>query len=199
MKFQTILKVPLICIWRRNITYHVLELWLMNTFKHDLRNAQWIMLKKWQEEYEPNFQNLGIALTDTINMDAFLSDFDLRLSELYTGCRHDSGDPIIWGVKLLEHYKRLGIDPNTKTAVFSDGLNITRAIEIATFFKDKLNVTFGIGTNLTNDVGLKPLSIVVKMTRVNEIPVAKISDQPSKTICINPDFLMELKKAYQIS
>ena len=131
-------------------------------------------------------------------MSAFTRDFDLYLAKLYDGCRHDSGDPFTWGKALIEHYNKLGIDPMTKSAVFSDNLNFEKAMEINDYFKNKIKVSFGIGTNLTNDVGIKPLSIVIKLVRVNGNPVAKISDEPDKVICEDPEFLSYLKSVYGV-
>lgn len=161
-----------------------------------LAKSQKYMLEKWAEEYRGD---LGIALTDTINMDAFLRDFDLYLAKLYDGCRHDSGDPIIWGEKLIRHYQHLGIDPATKIAIFSDNLSFEKADFIAKHFRGRLKVSFGIGTNLTNDVGVKPLSIVIKLVTVNGNPVAKISDTPSKESCEDLEFLSYLKKVYGLT
>jgi nicotinate phosphoribosyltransferase len=155
-------------------------------------------LETWASVYRGK---LGIALTDTINMDAFLDEFDLYNAKLYDGCRQDSGDPFAWTEKLLAHYKRLGINPKTKTAVYSDGLDIPTAIKIFKRYKDSINVMFGIGTNLTNDLGdntYKPLSIVIKMDSLNGFPVAKISDTPEKAICKDPAYLQYLKNTYKI-
>jgi nicotinate phosphoribosyltransferase len=160
-----------------------------------LKNSQKFMLEKWIEEYRGD---LGYALTDTIGIDAFLNDFDLYLAKLYDGCRHDSGDPIIWGHKVIEKYKQLGIDPKTKMLIFSDGLNFERAAEINKIFSDKVKTSFGIGTNLSNDGNIKSLSIVIKLVEVNGNPVAKISDEPGKVICKDPQFLEYLKKVYNV-
>lgn len=160
-----------------------------------LKNSQKYMLEKWAEEYRGD---LGIALTDTINMKAFMVDFDLFLSKLYDGSRHDSGDPFTWCKELIEHYLSLGIDPTTKQAVFSDNLNFEKASEINDYFRNKIRVSFGIGTNLSNDCGVKPLSIVIKLVRVNGNPVAKISDEPAKAICEDAEFLSYLKKVYNV-
>ena len=158
--------------------------------------SQRAALKSWAEDFDGD---LGIALTDTINMDAFLKDFTRFYAKLFDGCRHDSGDPIEWGNKLIAHYKKLGIDPMTKTAVFSDGLDMSTAVSIARYFHGKINVVFGIGTNLTNDVpGLKPLNIVIKMTRCNGQPVAKISDSAGKNICESEVYTSYLKEAFGI-
>lgn len=158
-------------------------------------NSQGEALKVWADVYRGN---LGIALTDTINMDSFLKDFDLYYAKLYDGLRHDSGDPYVWGEKAIQHYKKLGINTKTKSLVFSDGLNFKTAIKLYHRFKFMINVSFGIGTNLTNDCGPKPLSIVMKMTRFNGLPVAKISDEPSKAICKSDSFLKYLKEIFDI-
>lgn len=163
--------------------------------KVQLVNSQKYMLEKWAEEYRGD---LGIALTDTINMKAFLGDFDCYLAKLYDGCRQDSGDPFAWGNALIAHYKSMGIDPMTKSAIFSDNLNFEKAVEINEYFRNKIKVSFGIGTFLQNDVGINHLSMVIKMISVNGNPVAKISDEPEKVICEDPEFLSYLKKVYGV-
>jgi nicotinate phosphoribosyltransferase len=163
--------------------------------KVQLKYSQQYMLEKWIEEYRGD---LGIALTDTIGMKPFLKDFDLYLAKLYDGCRHDSSDPYTWCFSLVDHYKKLGIDPRTKSAVFSDNLDFLAAANIYKTFKDMIKISFGIGTNLTNDVGFKPLSIVIKLVKVNGNPVAKISDQPEKVICEDEQFLSYLRKVYEL-
>ena len=99
---------------------------------------------------------------------------------------------------MIAHYEKLGIDPKTKSLVFSDGLDIPLAFELLEEFHETTNVVFGIGTNLTNDVGIKPLSIVMKMTLCNGQPVAKISDSPGKTMCKDEDYLAYLRKVFAI-
>ena len=160
-----------------------------------LVDSQKFALQKWADEYRGQ---LGIALSDVVGMDAFFRDFDLYFSKLYDGCRHDSGDPYIWCDKLLDHYKKYRIDPLTKTAVFSDGLTVPKAIDIAKKYKNKINVAFGIGTNLTNDLGPKALQIVIKMTKCNGFPVAKISDSQGKQMCKDTEYLNYLKKVFKI-
>ena len=167
----------------------------MGLNKVQLIDSQKYMLDIWAQEYRGD---LGIALTDTVGMGAFLKDFDKFFAKLYDGCRHDSADPYAWGETLINHYLKLGIDPKTKTAVFSDGLNPEKALKLAEHFDGRINTSFGIGTNITNDVGVKPLSIVIKLVRVNGNPVAKISDEPAKAICEDPEFLSYLKKVYQV-
>jgi len=164
-----------------------------------VRDSQKFMLQKWVDEYRGS---LGIALTDTIGIDAFLKDFDLYFSKLYDGVRHDSGCPYMWARKVCKHYRDFKIDPNTKSLVFSDGLDFEKAVAILTYCKETLgttNVSFGIGTNLTNDVPeTKPISIVIKMQKCNGQPVAKISDEPSKAQCQDPEFLSYLKKVFEV-
>ncbi|OQA94983.1 MAG: Nicotinate phosphoribosyltransferase 2 [Spirochaetes bacterium ADurb.Bin218] len=161
-----------------------------------LHLSQRHMLQKWTDEYRGD---LGIALSDTISVDAFLRDFDLYFAKLYDGVRHDSGDPIDFGYKIINHYKSLGINPMTKTIIFSNSLDFNRAEMLLNEFKGKINVSFGIGTNLTNDFpGVQPLSIVIKMSRCNGYPVAKISDDPEKTMCDDPEFLDYLKKVFNL-
>jgi nicotinate phosphoribosyltransferase len=143
-------------------------------------------MNAWTDEYET--QN-GIALTDTITTDCFLLDFGLTYATLFNGVRHDSGDPFVWGYKMIGHYKSLGIDPKTKTLLFSDSLDFKRASEIYEEFKDKANVAFGIGTYLANDTFVEPLNIVMKTTACNGHPVAKISDTKGKCMCKNEKYV----------
>jgi len=160
-----------------------------------LIDSQKEALDLWIKEYRGS---LGIALSDVVGFDAFLKDFDLYFAKLYDGCRHDSGDPIVWCNKLIKHYENLGIDPRTKTAVFSDGLTFTKIIELFHKFNSKIKTSFGIGTNLTNDVGLKPIQIVIKMTECNGKPVAKLSDSVGKEMCEDENFVKYLRLVFNI-
>jgi len=160
-----------------------------------LVNCQKYMLQKWVDTYRGD---LGIALSDTVGFDAFLRDFDKYFAKLYDGCRHDSGDPSIWCNKLISHYEKMGINPNTKSAVFSDGLDFQTMLMLQESFGNRINVSFGIGTNLTNDVGIPPLQLVMKMTECNGKPVAKVSDSKGKGMCEDPAYLSYLKKVFQI-
>lgn len=159
-----------------------------------LRDFQKAALEDWVQEYRGD---LGIALTDTVGMDAFLADFDLYFAKLFDGLRHDSGDAIVWGEKALAHYERLRIDPHTKRLVFSDGLTLPRALEIYRHFGHRTQLGFGIGTHLTNDMGLPVLNIVMKLTHANGQPVAKLSDSPGKTLCNDPTFLAYLRQVFE--
>ncbi|MGW8391098.1 nicotinate phosphoribosyltransferase [Pseudoduganella sp. HUAS MS19] len=158
-----------------------------------LREFQKASLEAWVQEYRGD---LGIALTDVVGMDAFLNDFDLYFAKLFDGLRHDSGDPIVWGEKAIAHYLALRIDPNTKRLVFSDGLDFETAFRLYRQFADRIMVGFGIGTWLTNDVGIKPLNIVMKLIRLNGQSVAKLSDSPGKTLCKDETFLAYLRQVF---
>lgn len=162
----------------------------------DLANSQRAALAAWLEEY-PN--QLGIALTDCITMDAFLRDFGPEFAERYQGLRHDSGDPVEWGEKAIAHYQKLGIDPMSKVLVFSDNLDLAKAVELYRHFNTRVNLSFGIGTRLTCDIPqVKPLNIVIKLVKCNGKPVAKLSDSPGKTICHDKAFVRALRKAFDL-
>jgi len=161
-----------------------------------LRDSQTFGFEVWAREYRGD---LGIALSDTYGMDAFFRDFDLYFCKLFDGARHDSGDPFEWGERLIGHYEALRIDPRTKTLIFSDSLNVPLAIKLYRRFSSRTRLAFGIGTNLTNDLGFTPLQIVIKMVRCNGQPVAKLSDSPEKTMCDDPAYLAYLRQVFQIN
>ncbi|WP_166372463.1 nicotinate phosphoribosyltransferase [Psychromonas sp. SA13A] len=161
-----------------------------------LADAQTAALEGWVREYRGR---LGTALTDCYSMDSFIRDFDdPYFGKLYDGLRHDSGCPFIWGEKAIALYRSMDIEPLNKTLVFSDSLDFPRMIEIWKRFRGRIKVTFGIGTNLMNDVGNTPLSIVIKMITVNGKPVAKISDEPGKSMCEDLGYLQYLASQYGI-
>ncbi len=160
-----------------------------------LRDSQKFALETWVQEYRGD---LGIALTDVVGIDAFLNDFDLYFCKLFDGVRHDSGDPFEWGEKMLSHYQKMKIDAKTKSFVFSDGLDVFKSIDLYNHFKDRVKVFFGIGTNLTNDLGPKSINIVLKMVSCNGSPVAKISDSDGKTMCKDETYLSYLKQVFKI-
>lgn len=160
-----------------------------------LRDSQKAALEAWVHEYRGD---LGIALTDVVGMDAFLRDFDLYFAKLFDGLRHDSGDPYAWGDKAIAHYEKLKIDPKTKILTFSDGLNLEKAWELHQYFKDRIKTSFGVGTNLTNDMGLTQLNIVLKLVECNGQPVAKISDSPGKTMINNDTYLAYLRQVFEV-
>lgn len=165
------------------------------TLEVRLRDFQRAAFEDWVQEYRGD---LGTALTDVVGMDAFLSDFDLYFAKLFDGLRHDSGDPVVWGEKALAHYEVLRIDAQTKRLVFSDGLDFDRAFALHAHFADRTQLGFGIGTHLTNDVGLEPLNIVMKLTHANGQPVAKLSDSPGKLMCDDATFLAYLRQVFNV-
>ncbi|MBR3424595.1 MAG: nicotinate phosphoribosyltransferase [Neisseriaceae bacterium] len=160
-----------------------------------LRDFQKAALESWVQEYRGD---LGVALTDTVGMDAFLQDFDLYFAKLFDGLRHDSGDPYEWGEKAYQQYKKLRIDTKTKSLTFSDGLNLQKAWDLYQYFKDRFKPNFGIGTNLTNDMGHTPLNIVLKLVSCNGQSVAKISDSPGKIMTTDKTFLAYLKQTFGV-
>ena len=160
-----------------------------------LRDTQVFAFEMWAKEYRGD---LGIALSDVYGMDPFLRDFDMFFCKLFDGARHDSGDPFLWGEKMIEHYRRNKCDPRGKTLIFSDALTVPRIIELYRRFNHRIGVGFGIGTNLMNDLGPEPLNIVVKMIRANGQPVAKISDTPEKGMCEDLTYLAYLKQVFGI-
>jgi nicotinate phosphoribosyltransferase len=158
-----------------------------------LRDSQVFAFDVWAKEYRGD---LGIAISDTYGTDAFLRDFDMYFCKLFDGARHDSGDPFAWGERLIEHYRKNRVDPRTKTLIFSDQLTVPVAIEIARRFHGRALTSFGIGTNLTNDLGYEPINIVIKMTECNGQPVAKVSDAPGKTVSKDPGYLAYLRQVF---
>jgi nicotinate phosphoribosyltransferase len=158
-----------------------------------LRDSQVFAFDKWAQEYRGD---LGIAVADTYGTDAFLRDFDMYFCKLFDGARHDSGDPFVWGERMIEHYRKNRVDPRTKTLIFSDQLSVPLAIDIARRFHGRANTAFGIGTNLTNDLGYAPINIVIKMTECNGQPVAKVSDAPGKTVSKDEGYLRYLRQVF---
>jgi len=160
-----------------------------------LRDSQTFAFETWAREYRGD---LGIALSDVYGMEAFLRDFDLYFCKLFDGARHDSGDPVWWGERLIAHYEQNRVDPRTKTLVFSDALTFDRVIELFRRFRHRTRVRFGVGTHLTNDLGHTPLQIVIKMVRCNGQPVAKLSDSPEKNMCDDAAYVAYLRQVFEI-
>jgi nicotinate phosphoribosyltransferase len=158
-----------------------------------LRDSQVYAFDVWAKEYRGD---LGIAVADTYGTEAFLRDFDMYFCKLFDGARHDSGDPFDWGERLIAHYRRNRVDPRAKTLIFSDQLSFPLAIDIARRFHGRALTSFGIGTNLTNDLGYESINIVIKMTECNGQPVAKVSDSPGKTISKDPGYLAYLRQVF---
>ena len=169
--------------------------WIMcvgqGNHKHNPAYSNWYALDAWVREY--GILN-GTALTDAITTDCFLKDFQLTFATLFSGVRHDSGDPIEWGEKMIKHYESLGIDPKTKTLLFSDSLNFEKADQIFRHFNGRTKVVFGIGTYIANDTDVPALNIVMKTTYCNGMDVAKISDTAGKGMCKNPEYVNYLQR-----
>lgn len=172
--------------------------WLQShqALNYRLVDSQKMALENWVKEYRGD---LGVALTDVIGVDAFCRDLDRYLAKLYDGFRHDSGDPIEWGEKIIRRLEALDVDPTRKRLVFSDGLNFERAVAIYRHFRGRINTAFGIGTWLMGDFGVnEPVNIVMKLTRLNGQPVAKITDSPGKIMCDDENFLRYLMQVFQV-
>lgn len=169
--------------------------WIMcvgqGNHSHNPAYSNMFALDAWIKEY--GVLN-GIALTDTITTDCFLRDFDLTKATLFSGVRHDSGDPIEWGEKMIRHYEALGIDPKTKTLLFSDSLNFERADAIWRHFAGRAKIAFGIGTYIANDTNVPPLNIVMKTTKANGQDLAKLSDTEGKGMCKNQEYIDYLRR-----
>lgn len=144
----------------------------------------------WADVYRGD---LGIALSDTLGDAKFLIDFDPYFAKLFDGTRHDSGDPFVWGDMMISHYKAFNIEPTTKTLVFSDGLDFDKMFNLALHFQGKIRTSFGIGTNLTNDLGIPALQNVIKQVECNGNPTAKLSNNPAKTMCEDEQYLSYLR------
>jgi nicotinate phosphoribosyltransferase len=143
------------------------------------------LMQAWYDEFHPY---LLCALSDTLGRKYFLTTFNGELANLYDGTRQDSGNPFAYGDAIVNHYRRLGIDPKSKYVVFSDSLDIPKAVNLHKAYKETIGVRFGIGTNLTNDVGIVPLSIVIKVQMCEGVPVVKISDSTGKTMCRDDNY-----------
>ena len=169
---------------------HEFYMALQSHFEYNPAYINKFGMQAWVDEYETR---LGIALTDTIGTDVFLKDFNLTFATLFSGVRHDSGDPYEWGEKMIAHYQNLGINPKTKTLLFSDSLNVEKAAKLYEYFKNRINVAFGIGTFLSNPSS-HPLNIVMKIVECNGNPVAKLSNNPTKGMCRDAAYVDYLKR-----
>ena len=149
------------------------------------------IMEAWIKEF--GLDN-GIYLTDVIGRKPFLLDFTKKYATLFNGVRHDSGDPIEWGEDIIAHYKKLGIDPLTKTLLFSDALDFERATKIKKHFAGRCKVAFGIGTWLSNDCGVPTLNIVMKVKECNGFPTCKLTDNPEKAMG-DPEFIRYVQRS----
>jgi len=159
------------------------EWFMFHGAKYGFQMANELGLKHWADVFKGS---LGTALCDTYTTESFLKAFDMKYAKLYDGVRQDSGDVYEFAEKIIAHYKKLGIDPLSKTIVFSDSLDPEKAKQISNWCNGKIKCSFGIGTNLSNDVGVTPLNMVIKMSAAKPtpedewIPTIKLSDANGK-------------------
>lgn len=161
---------------------HAHEWFMFHAAEYGFKMANSAALEHWVDVYRGD---LGVALSDTFTTEIFFQQFDKKFAKLFDGVRHDSGDPLEFADKTISHYQRNGINPLFKYIIFSDGLNLEKVEEITKYCEGKIGISFGIGTNLTNDVGLKPMNIVMKLIGVQAnngewIPTVKLSDERGK-------------------
>lgn len=161
---------------------HAHEWFMFHAAEYGYKMANAVALEHWVDTYRGD---LGVALSDTYTTEVFFKQFDTKFAKLFDGVRHDSGDPVEFANKTINHYKKHGINPLYKYIIFSDGLNPEKVKSITEATQGRIGISFGIGTNLTNDVGLKPMNIVLKLTDIltsdNEwIPTVKLSDEKGK-------------------
>lgn len=161
---------------------HAHEWFMFHAAEYGFKMANQLALEHWVDVYRGD---LGVALSDTYTTDVFFQQFDKKFAKLFDGVRHDSGDPLEFADKTIAHYEKHGINPLFKYIIFSDGLNLEKVEEITNYCNGKIGISFGIGTNLTNDVGLKPMNIVMKLIGVQSInkewiPTVKLSDEHGK-------------------
>jgi nicotinate phosphoribosyltransferase len=161
---------------------HAHEWFMFHGARYGYKIANAFALKSWVKVFKGD---LGIALTDTYTTEVFFTQFSKQFAKLFDGVRHDSGDPLLFAEKTIAHYQRLGINPLHKSIIFSDGLNPEKVATITRACKDRIGISFGIGTNLTNDVGLQPMNIVMKLVEIaapdmHWTPTVKLSDEPGK-------------------
>ncbi|GAA4320216.1 nicotinate phosphoribosyltransferase [Compostibacter hankyongensis] len=179
---------------------HAHEWFMFHAAGYGFKMSNRMALEHWVEVYRGD---LGIALSDTYTTPVFFAAFDKKFSKLFDGIRHDSGDPLVFAQAAIDHYRAFNIDPLSKTIIFSDGLDPQKVDRIAAFCRGKVGMSFGIGTNFTNDAGLPALNIVIKMVSAQPedrhwIPVVKLSDEPGKYTG-DPEMIALAKTVLQIS
>ena len=174
---------------------HAHEWFMFHGARFGFKMANSLALEHWVDVYRGD---LGIALTDTFTTRAFFESFDKKFAKLFDGVRHDSGDPIEFADATIAHYQRLGINPLSKTIIFSDALTPEKVERIRAFCQGRIGMAFGIGTNFTNDIGVAPMNMVIKMVEARPegqgwLPVVKLSDVPTKNTG-DPEMIALAKK-----
>jgi len=143
-----------------------------------INHCNYYAMEKWIDVFGTE---LGTFLPDTVTTDVFLKDFNRKFAFLFSGLRNDSGDPFIFAYKIINHYKKLKIDPLSKYIIFSDNLNVDKCIQLKKYCDGKIKCAFGIGTHFTGDFCNSPaLNMVIKLHSCNNFPVVKISDDEGK-------------------
>ncbi len=148
------------------------------------KRANYLGLEDWIKVYDGA---LGTALIDTFTTASFLRTLTLKQAKLLDGFRQDSGDERVIGDMIIARLEEFGIDPRTKLLVFSNALNFQKYRDIAEYFKGRIKVSAGIGTNLTCDPGIpgyKAANIVMKLSRCR----MSAKDPWEKVIKISDDF-----------
>jgi nicotinate phosphoribosyltransferase len=164
---------------------HPHEWFMFHGAQYGYKQANYMALENWVNVYDGD---LGIALSDTYTTAAFLSNFSRKHAKLFDGVRHDSGDPYKFVNNVIKRYKELGIDPTTKTIIFSNSLDFETYKEISEYCQGRIRCAAGIGTNLTNDCGFTPSNIVMKLSncRMNSRQIwcttVKLSDDEGKAM-----------------
>ena len=141
---------------------HPHEWFMFHGAQFGYKHANYMALENWVNVYDGD---LGTALSDTYTSESFLTNFSRKQAKLFDGVRCDSGDEIEFVDKLIDRYKELGIDPVTKTIIFSNALDFEKALSLYKYCHGKIRCSFGIGTNLTNDTGFQPSNIVMKLSK----------------------------------
>ena len=166
-------KCPINCVGTSNVYFAMkYNMTPVGTFPHEwimfhgaiwgYQEANYLGMRDWVRTYDGN---LGIFLMDTYTSKVGLRNMSMKFAKLFDGVRQDSGDEYKIGNEVIKRYKELGIDPTTKTIVFSNALDFNKYLDIHNYFAGRIRISAGIGTNLTNDVGLTPANIVMKLSK----------------------------------
>lgn len=195
-------KCPINCVGTSNVYFAMkYNMTPIGTFPHEwimfhgacwgYQEANYLGMRDWVRTYDGN---LGIFLMDTYTSKVGLKNMSLKFAKLFDGVRCDSGDEYLIGNEVIKRYKELGIDPTSKTIVFSNALDFEKYLDIHNYFNGRIRISAGIGTNITNDTGLKPANIVMKLSkcRINQNQewrkCIKISDDLGKQLGDNREF-----------
>jgi nicotinate phosphoribosyltransferase len=157
-----------------------------------IRDSQRRLIDDWYEEYGAPLSTL---LPDTFGSESVFRMMGPERAAKWNAFRHDSGDPFAFGERVIAFYRSHGIDPTTKTVVFSDGLTLDLIVRLHLHFGRRIKLVFGWGTHLTNDLGFRTLSLVMKLVQVNGLWTVKLSDNPEKATG-DPDDIAAFKRIH---